>query len=127
MVVFEVGRAKKGKNFIVKEERGFCRSFLAVSQDPVCRNGQRNTAFWKRITTHFNQAKARGNPIRPTKSLETKWRNNKHDVAKFCGVYKQVSDCRESGWSNEDVLDRALEIYKDRHPKQQKFAFLHCW
>jgi hypothetical protein len=27
----------------------------------------------------------------------------------------------------EDVLERALEFYKDRHPKQQGFVFLHCW
>ena len=27
----------------------------------------------------------------------------------------------------EDVLERALEYYRDRHPKQQGFTFLHCW
>lgn len=117
----------KGKNFTANEERCLCRSFLAVSQDPVCGNGQRKTAFWERITTHFNRSKPRFAPTRPARSLESKWSHIKHDVAKFVGAHKQVSDARESRVSAEDVLERALEYYKDRHPKQQPFAFLHCW
>ena len=65
--------------------------------------------------------------MRPARSLESKWGSIKHDVTKFCGAYKQVLDCRESGTSMEDVLDRALEYYRDRHPKHQGFTFLHCW
>jgi hypothetical protein len=127
MATLEAGKGKKGKNFNADEERALCRSFLAVSQDPVCGNGQRNTAFWERITTNYNANKPRSCPIRPARSLESKWSHIKHDVAKFSGVFKQVSDCRESGASAEDVLERALEFYKDRHPKQQAFVFLHCW
>jgi hypothetical protein len=127
MATLEAGMGKKGKNFTADEERCLCRSFLAMSQDPVCGNGQRKTAFWERITTHFNRTKPRYAPIRPARSLESKWSHIKHDVAKFVGAHKQVSDSRESGVSAEDVLERALEYYKDRHPKQQPFAFLHCW
>ena len=128
MATLEAGKAeKKGKNFSADEERALCRSFLVVSQDPVCGNGQRNTAFWERITANYNANKPKSCPIRPARSLESKWSHIKHDVAKFSGVFKQVSDCRESGASAEDVLERALEFYKDRHPKQQGFAFLHCW
>ena len=127
MATFEAGRGKKGKNFSADEERALCMSFLAVSQDPVCGNGQRNTAFWDRITTNYNHNKPRSCPIRPARSLESKWSHIKHDVAKFTGVFKQVSDCRESRAFAEDVLERALEYYKDRHPKQQTFVFLHCW
>ena len=66
-------------------------------------------------------------PIRPARSLELQWSHIKHDVAKFSGVFKQVSDCKESGAPAEDILERALEFYKDRHPKHQGFVFLHCW
>jgi hypothetical protein len=127
MATLEAGKGKKGKNFSVDEERALCRSFLVVSQDHVCGNGQRNTAFWERITTNYNANKPRLCTIRPARSLESKWSHIKHDVAKFSGVFKQVSDCRESRATAEDVLERALEFYKDKHPKQQGFAFLHCW
>ena len=60
MAGLEAGRGRKGKNFSAEEETCLCRSFLVVSQDPVCGNGQCNTAFWERITTHFNRVKARG-------------------------------------------------------------------
>jgi hypothetical protein len=51
----------------------------------------------------------------------------KHDCAKFAGVYKAVSDCQESGTSLGDVMQRALDLYKVKHPKQSPFVFLHCW
>ncbi|KAG0554591.1 hypothetical protein KC19_12G103000 [Ceratodon purpureus] len=127
MAHVEAGKAKKGRNFSAEEERSLCRSFLAISQDPICGNGQRNSAFWERITAHFNQNKPRTNPMRPARSLETKWGHIKHDVAKFCGAYKQVFDIRESGTSLDDVVEKSLQFYRDRHPKQQPFLYLHCW
>ena len=123
----DAGKTKKGKNFSAEEERLLCRSFLHVSHDPIVGNGQCSTAFWERITKHFNQVKPRGSPLQPARSLEMKWGHIKHDVGKFCGAYKQVYDCKESGTSLDDVLERALEYYKDRHPKQAAFAYLHCW
>ena len=113
----EAGKGKKGKNFNSEKERILCRSFLHMSQDPISGNGHRNTAFWERITQHYNDTKPRSSPLRPARSLETKWGHIKHDVSKFCGSYKSVLDCWESGTSLDDVLERALEYYKDRHPK----------
>ena len=123
----DAGETKKGKNFNAEEERLLCRSFVHVSQDPIAGNGQRSTAFWERITKHFNQVKPRRSLLRLARSLETTWGHIKHDVGKFCDAYKQVYDCKESGTSIDDVLERALEYYKDKHPKQAAFAYLHCW
>ena len=127
MAQLPAGKPRKGKNFSADEERSLCRSFLVVSQDPICGNGQHNSAFWDRITAHFNHSKPRSNAVRPSRSLETKWGNIKHDVGKFCGAYKQVFDCRESGTSLDDVVEKTLQFYRDRHPKHQEFAYLHCW
>ena len=121
------GKPRKGRNFSAEEERSLCRSFLAISQDQICGNGQCNYAFWDRITAHFNQSKPRSNLVRPARSLETKRGHIKQDVGKFCGAYKQVFNCRESGTSLDDVVEKSLQFYLDRHPKQQAFAYLHCW
>ena len=51
----------------------------------------------------------------------------KHDVSKFCGVYKSVLSLNQSHTSLEDVLDHSLDLYKVRHQKQQPFLFVHCW
>ena len=63
----------------------------------------------------------------PTRSLETKWSNIKHDVSKFARVHSQVENLRRSGVCKSDVLAEALELYKMKHPKSHNFTFLHCW
>jgi hypothetical protein len=127
MVTTTSARTRKGKNFSQDEERQLCRSFLHVSQDPINGNGQRATAFWERIWTHYKANRPIGGEERRARSLETKWGAMKHDCAKFAGVYKAVSDCQESGTSLGDVMQRALDLYKVKHPKQSPFVFLHCW
>ena len=127
MAGVDVGKGKKGKNFSTKEERSLCRSFLHILQDLIAQNGQWNVAFWERITKHFYETRPQSSPLRHARSLETKWGHIKHDVTKFCGAYSQVLECRESETSLNDVLERALEFYKDRHPKGQSFVYLHYW
>ena len=127
MATTKLARARKGKKISQDEERQLCRSVLHVSQDLVVGNGQRATTFWERITKHYQENRPRGCAERPSRSLETKWGVIKHDVSKFYGVYKSILLLRESSTSAEDVLDRALDLYKVRHPKQQPFVFVHCW
>ncbi len=46
---------KKGNNFVTKEERQFCYSFLHVSQDPTTSTNLRLITFWNQIHVHYNQ------------------------------------------------------------------------
>jgi hypothetical protein len=62
----------------------------------------------------------------PIRSLEKKWDAIQYDVAKFVGVHNQVVSMRESGISPNNVLERALELYKMKHPKQRSLVFIHC-
>ena len=127
MATTSLSKAKKGRNFSSEEERQLCRSFLHVSQDPIAGNGQRAGAFWDRIARHYQDHKPQGREDRPARSLETKWGVIKHDVSKFVAVHSQVLNLKESGTSLEDVLQRALELYRVKHPKQQGFLYIHCW
>jgi hypothetical protein len=122
MVTTTSGRTRKGKNFYQDKEHQLCRSFLHVLQDPINGNGQRATAFWNRIWKHYKANRPIGGEERPSCLLETKWGAVKHDCAKFGSVYKAVSDCQESSTLLEDVMQRALELYKVKHPKQSPFV-----
>jgi hypothetical protein len=57
-------------------------------------------------------------------SLETKWGIIGHDVAKFVEVYNQVLPMRGSKVLPDDMLERKLQFYKVKHPKQQSFDFI---
>jgi hypothetical protein len=52
-----VGKVRKGKNFVVQEDKQMCISFFHVSQDPITRNGQKNQAFWEQIVTYYNNTR----------------------------------------------------------------------
>jgi hypothetical protein len=45
---------KKEKKIVANEEKQLCQSMFRVLQDPIIGNGEKNQAFWKRITTHYN-------------------------------------------------------------------------
>jgi hypothetical protein len=110
MAMMEISKGKEGWNFSSEEECQLCRSFLHVSQDPIAGNGQRTGAFWDRLAKHYQEHKPMGRKDRPSRNLETKWRVNKHDVAKFVGVYSHILKLQESGTTLEDVLQRTLEL-----------------
>ena len=61
------------------------------------------------------------------RSLETKWGQIKHDVAKFIGVHQQCVNANRSGSSVADVLKNAKELYRLKHPKNSDFTFQHVW
>jgi hypothetical protein len=67
------------KNFVPNEERQLTRSVLVISQDPICGNQQKSSAFWERIFLHYDECRPGG--FRPARSLESKWGLIKHDVS----------------------------------------------
>ena len=44
---------KRGKGWDLSEDEQLCKSWLAVSQDPVTGSDQKNQTFWKRIHEDF--------------------------------------------------------------------------
>ena len=105
-------KVRKGKIFFADEEQQLCWSFMYILHDPRIGNGQQAVAFWERVCKHYHENRPLGTPERPSRSLETKWGVVKHDVAKFCGVYKSVLSCRELGTSLDHIFEQALELYK---------------
>jgi hypothetical protein len=42
----DVGKVKKGNNFVVNDKKQLCRYVFHMLQDPIARNGQKNHSFW---------------------------------------------------------------------------------
>lgn len=120
-------KRRKGKNFSPEEECSLCRSFLAVSQGPVVENGQKISSMWERVAASFNEKNiALGRAPRSARSLESKWGTIKHDVSIFVGCYASVENSKQLG-ASEEVIEKALELYRLKHPKGGSFLHLHCW
>jgi len=98
---------------------------LAISQCPIAGNQQKQGSFWKRIHEHYENARPGG--FRPSRSLETKWGQIKHDVNKFVGVYQRTLDLQVSGTSRDDIMHMARELYRTKNVKNADFSFEHCW
>ncbi|CAM6092446.1 unnamed protein product [Calypogeia fissa] len=86
---------------------------------PIVEGGQWNLKFWDRVGGHYNQNRPRGTQERGQRSLDSKWHEVRHDVAKFSGSYARVEDLRMSGRNAEDVLKKAQELYVEQHQKKK--------
>lgn len=98
---------------------------MAISQDKVIGNQQKKNSFWKRIREHYE--KERPGSFRLACSLESKWRQIKHDMNKFIGAYKQTIGLQVTGTSPADTMRMANELYRTKHAKGCDFTFEHCW
>ncbi|CEO95435.1 No apical meristem-associated C-terminal domain-containing protein [Plasmodiophora brassicae] len=129
------GTNARGTNFTDAEDVQLVRSWLHASQDPATGTGQSEETFWERVEVHFRKNTTSG--ARTARSLQTKWGTIQRDVSKFVGSYASaikvgsyasvIKALDESGTNEEEQIEKALTLYQQTHPKDAKFAYLHCW
>lgn len=91
----------RGKAFSVMEDEALCRSWLAISQDPISGNSQTTTVFWERIRQCFSsQPNVEVN--RMATSLSHRWSVIQKAVNKFVGFVDQVERRNQSGIGDAD-------------------------
>jgi len=97
----------KWKNFVPDEERQLARSVLAILQDPIVGNQQKNSALWERIYEYYESF----NPVvhRGAWFLESKWGVIKHD-----SIITMNSNIR-----------MAKELYRTKNTKNGEFTYEH--
>jgi len=83
--------------------------------------------FGTKSRIHFNESRLAGCAPRFALSLETKWGIIRHDVTKFVGHHTIVLALCKSGTGTKDILWKTLDLYKTKHPKHQRFIFVHVW
>lgn len=122
-------KRQRGSNFSNAEESQLARSWLNVSQDATTGVGQKSSTFWERVEAHFQQQMGEGSVPRSVRSLASKWSTVQHDVSKFVGSYAAIKDLNPSGAGEEDMIKKALGLYKSTNSDQKssEFAFLHVW
>src|SRR5690348_732279 len=107
-----VKKRPRGKNFRQLDDERLCQCWLSVSQDPILGNGQKLDTFWSRIADIFNEGVVATDPWhRSAASLQSRWSPLQATIAKFCGVFAQVTEEYHSGWNEKMIVDEALQRF----------------
>jgi hypothetical protein len=117
------GSSGRGRSFSSTEDVELCRSWIAISQDPVTGTGQSSDAFWKKVRDHFC-LKPGVNP-RPFGSLNQHYRQINEQCARFIGIRTQIENRRISGASKEDIFNAAMDHFHQTGDKKP-FKFQAC-
>lgn len=85
-----------GKAFIITENKTLCRSWLAVSQDPIAGNSQTMSIFWEQVLVYFN-SQLNGQSNQNRVFLSHRWSVMQKVINKFCGFLEQIKLRQQSG------------------------------
>ncbi|GMP98961.1 hypothetical protein CsSME_00046635 [Camellia sinensis var. sinensis] len=122
--ISKTSRISRGKAFTIIEDETLCRSWLAVSQDPITGNSQTMVIFWERVLVNFN-SQLNGESNRNRISLSHRWSAMQKAINKFCGFLEQIQLRQQSGTTEADMVAEAKRMY---HVIQKKhFTFDTCW
>ena len=131
----EKGGRSGSINYTHLEDTLICKAWVNVSQDAIKSNGQRGKTFWQRIHDKYKVLVDENkdqlehwiatNDYRSIKSIQDRFdRQIKKTVRKFNPYYKRAEDNRVSGSNDKDVLEAAMEEY--RETIGATFQFSHC-
>ena len=108
---------------------------MTVSEDGIVGTGQKGNTFWTVITEKFNEAGQGEVPLRSEKSLQCKWGDISRECKKFTGFYNTQERLNESGTTEEDKINKALEQFRAELGSMNKkgqylpkqFSYMDCW
>ncbi|XP_042415084.1 uncharacterized protein LOC122004229 [Zingiber officinale] len=99
--------------WIVAYDKLLATAYTIMSEDSVVGNVQKSESFWKRVVTYFNTNQAKGAKKRTAEKAKSHWASLKKIINRYNGIYNKWYNDRPSGWSDEDLMVRAHEEYKN--------------
>ncbi|XP_062085722.1 uncharacterized protein LOC133791827 [Humulus lupulus] len=99
--------------------------WLNTSKDAIVGNDQTSTHFWARIAEYYN-TNQKGEQARTGRQCKDHWNKMNQKVARFNGCYKRVQQAHHNGWSDEQILENAHQLYKSKN-NNSNFLLVDCW
>ncbi|GMP72679.1 hypothetical protein CsSME_00030619 [Camellia sinensis var. sinensis] len=122
--ILEASRVSRAKVFIIIEDETLCRSWLAISQDPIAGNSQTMAIFWERVLVYFN-SQLNHESNRNRISLSHRWSVMQKAINKFCGFLELIQLRQQNGTTEAEMVAEAKCMY---HAIQKKhFTFDTSW
>nr|XP_043630516.1 glutathione S-transferase T3-like [Erigeron canadensis] len=114
------------RNWGKDEEACLAKAWLNVSEDPYIGNAQTTGSFWKKVKfqldSHLNRESGR-----TPEMCRSKWKDLKHKVSGFCGMYNVKKSKMLSGQSDEDVFKSAVALYMRKYNNKSGFRHVEAW
>ncbi|XP_062118265.1 glutathione S-transferase T3-like [Humulus lupulus] len=98
--------------------------WLNTSKDAIVGNDQTSTHFWARIAEYYN-TNQKGEQARIGRQCKDHWNKMNQKVERFNGCYKRVQQAHHSGWSDEQILENAHQLYKYEN-NNSNFLLVDC-
>ncbi|XP_042386589.1 glutathione S-transferase T3-like [Zingiber officinale] len=116
----------KRRFWSLDEDMVLAKSWATISIDAVIANDQKHQAFWKRIADYYNKHRLIGAMKRSYQMLKTHYYKFAPMVNEFFATYNNLYTHHQSGWSDENVLENALNMWKTNN-KNRDFKYMHVW
>lgn len=99
----------------------YASAWLHNSLDPVDGNDKKSDKYWADVTDTYNNT----TPSNPSQ-LKIRWDHIKKPVSEFHGCWVRASRVFQSGESDDQRTDQALQIYASEH-NDKPFLLQHIW
>lgn len=99
-------------------------AYFHYSTDSEVGINQKSDTFWGKITEFLNEKSKNGMERTPGK-CQSHFRDLNKKISSFVGCYSYATRQVSSGWSDEDYVERGMEVYLER--EGQPFKFLEEW
>ncbi|XP_042451804.1 glutathione S-transferase T3-like [Zingiber officinale] len=116
----------KRRFWSLDEDVVLAKSWATISTDAIIGNDQKDQAFWKRIADYYNKHQPTGSMTRSYQRLKSHYYRFAPMVNEFSATYNNFYTHRQSGWSDENVLENALNMWKANN-KGKDFKYMHMW
>nr|XP_043621372.1 glutathione S-transferase T3-like [Erigeron canadensis] len=123
---FATQQVKRVSKLGEDEEACLAKAWLNVYEDPYVGNAQTAGSFWKKVKfqldSHLNRESGR-----TPEMCRSKWKDLKHKVSGFCGIYNVKKSKMSSGQSEEDVFKEAVALYMRKYNNKSGFPHVEAW
>jgi hypothetical protein len=101
-------KSQRTAGYTGKEDQCLCRSWLAISQDPIYGAEQKRNSYWRKVTQDFHErrqlAPFRIHSDRGQNSIQKRRGYIQQDTNKFCTAIDHVLSRPVSGLGTADVV-----------------------
>ncbi|CAN6381067.1 unnamed protein product [Urochloa humidicola] len=118
-------RSDRRLNWSNEEDIRLVSAWLHNSVNPIDGNDKKSDQYWSDVTSTYNST-TKCDRMRNRNQLKLRWERIKKPVTEFNGCYARITKVHQSGMSDNQKMDQAMQLYASEH-SDKPFTMLHVW